>query len=176
MHKSKTMLLHTCCAPCATSPVERLISQGFKVILFFSNSNIHPLAEYEKRLASVRKLARDLSLELIEDAYEHAKWLEHIKGLENEPERGLRCRKCFEFNLRRTASMAETLSCPAFTTTLTLSRHKPSRVIFEIGSAFPGFSPIDFKKQDGYTRSVQLSKKYGLYRQVYCGCEFSMRK
>ncbi|MBN2298092.1 MAG: epoxyqueuosine reductase QueH [Deltaproteobacteria bacterium] len=175
MNDIKKILLHTCCASCATYPVELLLSQNNEIILFFSNSNIFPETEYEKRLQSARHLSRELHLELIEDTYDHLSWLEHIKGLENEPERGRRCIKCFEYNLRRTALSAENLSIPCFTTTLTVSRHKPSRVIFEVGSHFPGFEPVDFKKNNGFSRSIELSRQYNLYRQNYCGCEFSMR-
>ena len=175
MDDKRSILLHTCCANCATSPVERLLSQNNEIVLFFSNSNIFPEQEYVKRLQSARNLSAALHLELIEDTYDHSSWLEYIKGLEDEPERGKRCQKCFEYNLRRTALSAENLSIPCFTTTLTVSRHKPSGVIFEVGSHLPGFEPIDFKKQNGFSRSIELSKQYNLYRQNYCGCEFSMR-
>lgn len=175
MNDKKRILLHTCCSVCAASPVERLHSQGYEVILFFSNSNIFPEIEYQTRLQSARKLAGLLNLQLMEDLYDHESWLNHIKGLENEPERGRRCIKCFEYNLKRTAVAARTIGIPDFTTTLTVSRHKPSRVIFSVGSSLPGFVSIDFKKQNGFSRSMQLSREYGLYRQNYCGCEFSMR-
>jgi len=101
--------------------------------------------------------------------------LEHVRHLENEPEKGARCAKCFEYNLRHTAEIADRYGYDAFCTTLTLSPHKVSRIIFEIGGQFPKFKPIDFKKKDGFLRSIQLSKEYGLYRQNYCGCEFSIR-
>jgi len=171
----KRILLHTCCSCCATVPVERLLSQGYTVALFFSNSNIFPEQEYEKRLDSARKFAGLRGIRLMEDVYDHASWLQHIKGLENEPERGKRCIKCFEYNLGRAAIKAQDLNIPCFTTTLTVSRHKPSKVIFTVGAHFPGFQPIDFKKQDGFTKSIELSRQYDLYRQNYCGCEFSMR-
>jgi len=174
MDDQKSILLHTCCSCCATSPVERLLSQGYEVVLFFSNSNIFPEEEYENRLQSARKLARMVNLQLIEDEYDHRSWLNHIKGLENEPERGKRCIKCFEYNLKRAGLTAQELHIPCFTTTLTVSRHKPSKVIFTVGENFQGFEPMDFKKKDGFTRSIALSKQYELYRQNYCGCEFSM--
>jgi predicted adenine nucleotide alpha hydrolase (AANH) superfamily ATPase len=175
MLDQKKIVLHTCCAACATSPVERLLSKGYDVVLFFSNSNIFPEHEYKKRLQSAQKLSGILCVELVEDIYDHESWLAHIQGLEDEPERGKRCIKCFEYNLKRTSSYAEKCSIRSFTTTLTVSRHKPSGVIFEAGSKFKGFEPVDFKKQDGFTRSIVLSKHYDLYRQDYCGCEFSMR-
>ena len=176
MDDQKRILLHTCCSCCATLPVERLLSQGYTVALFFSNSNIFPEEEYENRLQSARKLAGLLNIQLMEDVYDHGAWLNHIKGLENEPERGKRCIKCFEYNLKRAAIKAQELHIPCFTTTLTVSRHKPSKVIFSIGADLQGFEPIDFKKKDGFTRSIELSRQYDLYRQNYCGCEFSMRQ
>jgi predicted adenine nucleotide alpha hydrolase (AANH) superfamily ATPase len=175
MSKKEKILLHVCCAPCSTSVAERLIEQGYKVILFFSNSNISPEDEYLKRLAEARKLAEILHLELLEDTYDHQAWLDHIRGFEETPERGARCLKCFEYTLDRTSSRAELLKCPSFTTTLTVSRHKSSQDIFEVGRRYPGFMPIDFKKRDGYVRSITLSKQLDLYRQGFCGCEFSKR-
>lgn len=175
MDDQKRILLHTCCSVCATSPVERLLTQGYRVSMFFSNSNIFPSQEYEVRLQSARKLAGLLDIQLIEDVYDHGLWLHYIEGLENEPERGKRCIKCFEYNLRRTYIKAQELHIPSFTTTLSVSRHKPSKVIFSVGEGFQGFIPIDFKKQDGFTKSMAMSRQYDLYRQNYCGCEFSMR-
>ena len=169
------ILLHTCCAPCAAPSAERLVLNGKEVVLFFSNFNIHPEKEYRKRLEHARKLAQAMNLVIEEDQYDHAEWLTHIQGLENEPEKGARCRKCFEFSLQRTNQMAAQLNIPSFATTLTLSPHKVSRIIFEIGKQFPRFEPIDFKKQGGFLRSIELSDQFELYRQSYCGCEFSRR-
>ena len=148
---------------------------GYTVTLFFSNSNIYPEAEYQKRLAETRRLAEIWQIVLEEDQYDHEQWLAHIRGLENEPEKGKRCEKCFEYSLMRTDKIAERLGIPYFTTTLTLSPHKVSRIIFAIGKRFPRYLPFDFKKEDGFLRSLQLSKEYNLYRQRYCGCEFSFR-
>jgi hypothetical protein len=172
---AQRILLHTCCAPCAAPSAERLVLDGREVVLYFSNFNIHPEAEYLKRLDAARQLAQKMNLVIEEDQYDHAAWLAHIQGLENEPEKGARCRKCFEFSLTRTNQMAGRLGIDAFATTLTLSPHKVSRIIFEIGAQFPRFVPIDFKKKGGFLRSIQLSGEYELYRQSYCGCEFSMR-
>ena len=149
--------------------------EGREVVLYFSNFNISPQAEYLKRLEAARKLAGEMNLVIEEDQYDHAEWLAHIQGLENEPEKGERCRKCFEFSLLRTAQMAKRLEIPEFATTLTLSPHKVSRIIFEIGEKLPGFVPFDFKKKGGFLRSIELSEEYDLYRQGYCGCEFSQR-
>lgn len=175
MDDTKKILVHTCCAPCAAPSGERLMLHGYQVTLYFSNSNIFPQEEYEKRLFYARKLAQIWHVAMEEDTYDHHAWLQTISGLENEPEKGKRCVKCFDFSLARTAQMAERLGIPAFTTTLTLSPHKISKIIFTLGEKYPGYMPFDFKKEDGFLKSVQLSKKYDLYRQAYCGCEFSMR-
>lgn len=173
--KDRSILVHACCAPCAAPSVERVQLDDWATVgLFFSNSNIHPREEYEKRLLHVRELSKICKVFLEEDEYDHDKWLEHIRGYENEPEKGLRCRKCFEYSLRRSAEMAQRHGFDAFTTTLTLSPHKVSRIIFEIGAQFPAYVPYDFKKRAGFIRSIELSDAYGLYRQNYCGCEFSL--
>jgi epoxyqueuosine reductase len=176
MKHADRILLHVCCAPCSTAVVQRLQEHGYDVHLFFSNSNIHPREEFDKRLVEARKIAAIQGLELIVDEYEHQSWLDSIHGLENEPERGKRCIKCFEYNLGKTCVMAQKLGIPVFTTTLTVSRHKSTRDIFSIGSTFQGFLAMDFKKQDGYALSLHLSKRFELYRQGYCGCEFSKNK
>jgi predicted adenine nucleotide alpha hydrolase (AANH) superfamily ATPase len=172
MSAKEQILLHTCCGPCATTCVERLLPDR-EVVLFFSNSNIAPEAEYLKRLEHAGKLAGLLNIALREDTYDHQAWLAHVKGLEDEPEGGRRCEKCFAFSLAKTAAMAKALGIPAFTTSLSVSRYKSSPVIFSVGKAFETFLPMDFKKRDGYARSIELSRQYGLYRQNYCGCEFS---
>jgi predicted adenine nucleotide alpha hydrolase (AANH) superfamily ATPase len=174
MIKPGTVLLHTCCGPCATTGTERLASAGRDTVLFFSNSNIFPRSEYLVRLENAARLAGILGLELVEDVYDHESWLASVAGLEDEPEGGARCGRCFLYNLGRTALQAHAMGIASFTTTLSVSRYKSSRLIFEQGARFPGFEPMDFKEDGGYARSVELSRLYGLYRQKYCGCEFSM--
>lgn len=172
------MLLHSCCAPCASASVERLNAIGYAPVLFYSNSNISPREEFDKRLEEVRRLASVLGLQLYEDTYDHEAWLQavsNVPGYAEEPEGGRRCSACFEFSLGRTGIQAETLGISAFTTSLSISPYKNSRQLFDIGALFPGFEPIDFKKKDGFKRSIELSREYGLYRQRYCGCEFSLR-
>ncbi|MBN2410439.1 epoxyqueuosine reductase QueH [candidate division KSB1 bacterium] len=175
MSENKKILVHTCCAPCAAPSGERLILHGYEVTLFFSNSNIYPKEEYDKRLFYAKKLASFWNVIIEEDQYDHPEWIKVVKGLENEPEKGARCVKCFEFSIKRTAEMADRLDFPAFTTTLTLSPHKISKMIFEIGKQYDKYIPFDFKKEDGFLKSIQLSREYDLYRQNYCGCEFSLR-
>lgn len=174
MTQKPKILVHVCCAPCAGPSCLRLLDDAYDIVLFFSNSNICPRDEYEKRLSYVQKLGNIFDAPVIEDTYDHAGWREHIKGLEHEPEQGERCKKCFEYSLRRTALKADELHIEAFTTTLTISPHKNSNVIFEIGAGFPGYIPYNFKKKNGFLQSIELSRQYDLYRQNYCGCEFSI--
>lgn len=172
----KKLLLHTCCAPCASGCIERLFAENREVTLYFSNSNINSEEEYEKRLNEVRKFAEHFHLALLIDPYDHAAWLDHVSqvpGYENQPERGSRCGACFAWSLRRTAEEAERLGMN-FSTTLTVSPHKNSALIFSIAEKYAHFEPYNFKKQDGFKRSLELSKELGLYRQNYCGCEFSL--
>ena len=113
-------------------------------------------------------------LTVVRQDYDHQSWLEFVKGLENEPEGGARCLKCFEFNLRAAYEEARRLGIDCFTTTLTVSRFKDSNKIFSVGSMFDTFEKIDFKKKDGFAKSCAMAKELGLYRQQYCGCEFSV--
>lgn len=168
------LLLHVCCAPCATHCIE-VLQPRYGVTLFFANSNIAPHAEFAQRLEHARRLVALYRVPLIEDACDHAAWQCAVAGLETEPERGRRCAACIAFNLERTARYARCNRFDAFTTTLTISPHKDARQIFEIGARFGPFLSIDFKQNGGFAHSVALSKHYGLYRQDYCGCEFSQR-
>lgn len=179
MSASGKLLLHACCGPCASACVERVREDGLEPVLFFSNANIAPREEYLKRLESARRLAAAEGVELVEDTGAcHAEWLEKVaKGFENEPEGGLRCRRCFAFSLSRAAAYAAENGYATFSTSLTVSPHKRSATVFEAGMEAGGdaFAPYDFKKRDGFRRSVEKAKALGLYRQDYCGCEFSRR-
>ncbi len=170
----KRILLHVCCGPCSTSSIERLLSEGYEPVLFFSDSNIFPYAEFMKRYENLLIVADNFGLEVIRDEWDHDAWRKAVKGHEGDREHGERCSLCFRFNLSRAAAKARELGIDLFTTTLTVSRFKNSRKIFDEGEAFPGFLEIDFKKKDGFNRSIVLSKELGLYRQQWCGCEFSM--
>ena len=186
------VLLHTCCGPCASACVPALRDLGNEVALFFSNSNIDAEAEFEKRLDNARTLADAEGVELAADIYNHVDWLEKVaKGFEDEPEKGARCARCFRYNLARTAAYAAAHGYDAFTTSLTVSPHKVSSMVFAAGedaawsastkdcggsaAAAPEFLPVDFKKKDGFLRSLRRAAELGLYRQSYCGCEFSRR-
>lgn len=173
--RNKKILLHVCCAPRATACVERLLADDRDVSLYFSNSNINSKMEFEKRLSYVEKIAGIFDVGLEIDTYRHDDWLEHVHGLESEPERGLRCVKCFDWSLQRTAQKAAEVGIESFATSLTVSPHKNSRIIFETANQYSGFEPWDFKKKNGFLRSRELSDEFNLYRQNYCGCEFSIR-
>jgi predicted adenine nucleotide alpha hydrolase (AANH) superfamily ATPase len=170
-----SLLLHICCGPCAAHAIE-VVKGEYAVTGFYSNSNIHPAAEYARRLAEARKVAARTEIPLVEDAYSHAAWLAAVRGFETEPERGRRCRLCFRFSLERTARYAAENGFDRFTTTLTISPHKCSRTIFDVGRELGPFLEVDFKKQDGFLKSVARAREYALYRQTYCGCEFSLRE
>ena len=190
--KMAKVLLHVCCGPCASACEPALRDLGNEVVMFFSNSNIDTEDEYEKRLANARALGAADGVEVVADAYDHADWLEKVaKGLEDEPEKGSRCARCFRYNLSRAAAYAAEHGYDAFTTSLTVSPHKVSRMVFDAGAdaawgvsakecggsaaPSPKFLEIDFKKRDGFLKSLRRSAELGLYRQPYCGCEFSRR-
>ena len=181
----KKILLHACCAVCASYPFLQLKNMGFEVILYFYNPNIFPYEEYRRRLAELKKLSEKYNAKLIieEESYDY--WLNLVKGFENEPEKGTRCTICFKERLKRAVNSAVKENCEYFTTTLTVSPHKNSKQIFEcanlalaenISGTGLKFLEIDFKKQDGYKKTSKLADEYGFYRQKYCGCEFSVRK
>ena len=171
-------LLHTCCAPCASHAVEELRRLGYTVTLCFSNANLAPEAEHTRRLEAARQLAAHVQAPLIEDPPDHAAWLTAMQGADNEPEGGERCRRCFRYSLSRVQAIAAAQGFDVFTTSLTISPHKRSALIFAVGREIDParFLAVDFKKHDGFRRSTELARDCGLYRQSYCGCEFSMRR
>lgn len=171
--EKKKLLLHVCCGPCATHPIV-MLREEYDITLFFANSNISPKDEYIKRLKEAKRLASLCELPLLEEKYNHEEWLLWIAGSEEEPEGGKRCEKCFKYNLGIAAKYASDNDFDLFTTTLTVSPHKNSKLIFEIGKAVGPFLAVDLKKKDGYKKGIELSKLYDLYRQNYCGCEFSL--
>lgn len=172
------VLLHICCAVCATLCVERLRQEGHQFSGYFYNPNIQPPAEYLKRLGQAEQLAREQNFSLILGDYDVDSWFTRMRGLEDEPEGGRRCAGCFRLRLKETAKTAKEKGFNAFTTTLTLSPHKNTQVINEIGQDIDKalFLARDFKKQDGFKRAQELSKKYNLYHQNYCGCLYSLNQ
>lgn len=173
---NKKILLHICCGICASSVIERLKNEGWNVEGFFYNPNIHPEEEYKKRLESIKLLLTKIGVTLIEGNYDKEDWFKRIEGLEKEKEGGKRCRICFEMRLRETLKEAKRRNIQYFTTTLTVSPHKNSLTINNIGQTIDkdSFIAIDFKKKDGFKRAMDLSKEYNLYHQNYCGCIFSL--
>jgi predicted adenine nucleotide alpha hydrolase (AANH) superfamily ATPase len=172
------LLVHVCCAPDALYVFE-LLKGDYEVTGFFSNSNIHPRAEYDLRLDEARKVARAAGVALLEDAYEPDGWLALTRKFQDEPEKGRRCDVCYAVRLRRTAERAAREGFDAFATVMSLSPWKKAAVMNRIGRQFAARSKVafleaDFKKKDGFKRSVDLSKAQGLYRQDYCGCVYSL--
>ncbi len=179
--KAPTLLLHSCCAPCSSYCIEYL-SQYFNITVLYYNPNIYPEAEYEKRKAEQKRLISEMDtkypVKMLDCDFESDKFYSAVKGLENCREGGDRCFVCYRLRLEKTAVEAKKNGFDYFTTTLTISPLKNARKINEIGEALNAeyginFLPSDFKKREGYKRSIELSKEYGLYRQNYCGCVFS---
>lgn len=179
-----SLLLHSCCGPCSSYCIEYL-SQYFNVTVFYYNPNIYPDDEYYHRVKEQKKFIEAFPTKhpvaFIEGDYDKEHFYEIAKGLEHEPEKGVRCHKCYDLRLRRTALVAKEKGFDFFTTTLTISPMKDSQVLNEIGIRISDevgvkWLPSDFKKKEGYKRSTELSKEYDMYRQDYCGCVFSYRE
>lgn len=171
------ILLHICCGVCAAGVVERLILEGHQVHGLFYNPNIHPRQEYDRRLEVARKVAKELDFPLEVPLYITEEWFEETVSLENEPEGGRRCEVCFRLRLKRAYLYMKDCGADAFTTTLTISPHKLADMINRVGQEIGGerFLARDFKKKEGFKRTIELAKKWALYRQDYCGCIYSMR-
>lgn len=179
-----TLLIHSCCAPCSSYVLEYL-SQYFKITVFYYNPNIFPESEYTKRILEQQTLISRMRVKhpvsFIAGPYDKDRFYQMAAGLEDAKEGGARCMKCYELRLREAAEVAKAGGFDYFTTTLTISPLKNAVRLNEIGLRLAkeyGVSYLvsDFKKKNGYKRSIELSKEYGLYRQDYCGCEFSMRE
>ena len=178
--KKEKILLHACCAVCMAYPI-KILEEQFSPIVYFFNPNIFPETEHTRRKDELIKYYKQKNYKYIIDNYEPKNWYNYISGLETEPEKGLRCNKCFEYRLSKTAQKAKELNVQNFTTTLSVSPHKISKNIFEIGEKIAidydlNFLKYDFKKQDGFLKTMQLAKENKFYRQQYCGCEYSIRK
>ncbi len=178
--KRKKLLLHICCAPDATYGIEKF-SKDYDITLYFYNPNIHPVVEYNLRALEVKRLARTLKIPLIEGPYEPDRWFEAVKGLEDEPELGKRCDICFKMRLEDTAALAKEMGFDAISTVLTISPKKDAERINAIGKEIAKKYGVkwvaeDLKKEGGFQRSLELSAKYELYRQDYCGCIFSKKE
>lgn len=176
------LLLHSCCAPCSSYVLEYL-SQYFEITVFYYNPNIYPESEYTKRIWEQQKLIDELPakhpISFMAGPYDKERFYEMASGLEHVKEGGARCMKCYELRLREAAKIAKNAGFDYFTTTLSISPLKKAEHLNEIGQRLGEEYEVeyllsDFKKKNGYKRSIELSKIYGLYRQDYCGCEFSM--
>nr|WP_296265527.1 epoxyqueuosine reductase QueH [uncultured Merdimonas sp.] len=181
--KVPRLLLHSCCAPCSSYVLEYL-SQYFYITIFYYNPNIFPESEYTKRILEQQTLIGQMRVKypvsFIAGSYDKERFYEMAKGLEDAREGGERCMKCYELRLRESAQIAKSGDFDYFTTTLSISPMKNAARLNEIGLKLQEEYGVkyllsDFKKKNGYKRSIELSKEYGLYRQDYCGCEFSLR-
>lgn len=178
------LLLQVCCAPCSSYVLE-LLSNYFQITILYYNPNIYPYQEYQKRLNEVYKIVKLIHgkypVNIMEIAYDSVSFDRLSVGLENEPEGGIRCHKCYFLRMEKTAMLAKKYNYDYFTTTLSISPYKNAQVLNRIGEVLEEKYQIkylyaDFKKKEGYKRSIELSKEYNLYRQEYCGCKYSLSK
>lgn len=179
MQSKSKILIHTCCAICSGYPISYLKDLGYEVCAYFYNPNIYPLEEYQKRLEAQTVLCKYHNVKLVVPDYNDSEYFDYVKGLEKEPEKGLRCDKCFELRLEQTAKYASLNGFDKFTTSLVISPHKNFQKITDIGLKIAqkynlDYEAIDFKKKDGFLKTNKLSKELELYRQNYCGCKFSI--
>lgn len=187
-HRSRgevpALFLHSCCAPCSSYVLEYL-SQYFQITVFYYNPNIYPEEEYAHRVKEQQQFLREFPakhpVSFLEGTYDTGRFYQMAEGMEHLPEGGARCMACYELRLEETARYARKLKADYFTTTLSISPMKDAKKLNEIGGRLAekygiAYLYSDFKKKNGYLRSIQLSKEYGMYRQDYCGCVFSMRR
>lgn len=184
IEEGEALLLHACCAPCSSAVLER-IANYFSVSILYYNPNITDKDEYNKRICEIERFINKFEtkypIKLIKGRYDVGEFFEIAKGLESEPERGARCYKCYKLRIEETAKVASELGFKYFATTLTLSPHKRVDWINEIGEDLNNkynttYLYSDFKKKNGYKRSIELSREYDLYRQDFCGCVYSKNK
>lgn len=178
-----SLLLHSCCAPCSSYVLEYL-SNYFKITILYYNPNISPEEEFIKRCEEQQRLIKEMPLKnkvsFISGVYDNDRYEDIIEGLQNEKEGGIRCHKCYRMRLEEAAKKAKEEGYDYFTTTLSISPYKNAKVLNEIGEELAKIYEVkylyaDFKKKNGYKRSIELSKEYNLYRQDYCGCKYSKR-
>lgn len=175
------ILIHACCGICSGYPIALLQEMGYTPIVYFCNPNLDTKEEFECRLEAQKIICMYHWVDLIIEEYNHDEFLYYVKGLEQEPERGIRCDKCIELRLKNAAKKAKELGIKVFTTSLVISPHKNFERISQIGLDIAEeysdlkYLTIDFKKKDGFLKTNKLSKKLGIYRQNYCGCEFAKK-
>lgn len=182
--ETPTLFLHSCCAPCSSYVLEYL-SKYFKITVFYYNPNIYPDEEYYKRVEEQKQFIKDFKsdnpIDFTEGNFDKNRFYAVTKGMENLPEGGKRCFKCYELRLQEAAKYAKTHGFDYFTTTLSISPLKNAQKLNEIGLSLANeynvkYLVSDFKKKNGYKRSVEISRQYGMYRQNYCGCIFSKQE
>lgn len=176
----KKLLLHSCCGPCSTQVID-VLKDLYDVTVLYYNPNIQPQEEYTHRLAEQKRFCAMINIPVLDLPYNTNEFLCKVHGLENEKEGGSRCTKCFELRLDKTAALAKELGFDVFATTLSVSPHKNTEVINAVGKDIASkykieFLPENFKKKDGYKKSIEFAKQYNLYRQNYCGCIYSKRE
>ena len=180
--RKPTLLLHSCCGPCSSAVLERLVPY-FQVSLFWYNPNIWPREELDKRFQHQMKILESMGREdrvrVLQGPWDHDGWKSAVAGLEGEPEGGARCTECFRMRLSLTAQTARYYGFEWYCTTLSVSPYKDALRLNRLGEQYGQethvrFLPSDFKKKEGYKRSIELCRKYDIYRQDYCGCEFSL--
>ena len=175
----KRLLLHVCCAPCSTHVID-VLSKEYDLTIFFYNPNVEPINEYEQRLIAAEKYAEEKNIPIIIGDYDNIEWRSAVKGRGGDAEGGERCRICFRYRLEKTAELAKEENFDLFAATLSVSPYKNAGLINQIGKELGKkydirFLESDFKKQNGYLNSIQLSRRHNLYRQHYCGCLFSKK-
>ncbi|MBE7703354.1 MAG: epoxyqueuosine reductase QueH [Cyanobacteria bacterium SIG28] len=180
VQKDKRILLHTCCGVCSGYPISYLKDLGYSVVAYFCNPNLDTEDEFLKRLSAQQTVCKYFEVDLITEPYNHKEYLDFINGLENEPEKGMRCEKCIEIRLLKSVQKAKELKITEFTTTLTVSPHKNSEKIFKIAENICSehniqFLEYNFKKQNGFIKTNEVAHKLDIYRQKYCGCEFAKK-
>lgn len=176
--ENNKILIHACCGICSGYPIELLKEMGYEPIVYFCNPNLDSRGEFEKRLEAQKIVCMYHWVDLVIEEYAHEEFLSAAKGLENEPEKGKRCDVCIKLRLSKAAKKAKELGINKFTTSLVISPHKNFEKITKIGNDIADgleYIAIDFKKKDGFLKTNNLSKELGIYRQNYCGCEFSKR-
>ena len=179
--KNSKLLLHSCCAPCAGEIMEAVAASNIETTVYFYNPNIHPIEEYEMRKDENKRFCDSLGFNFIDADYDKEKWFERVKGLENEPERGERCTKCFDMRFERSALYASENGYAVYATTLGISRWKDMKQINDAGhraaKRYEQVSYWDFnwRKQGGSSRMIEISKREEFYQQEYCGCVYSLR-
>ena len=180
-NNQQELLLHSCCAPCSGEIIEALASSNIKTTVYFYNPNIHPVDEYEIRKDENRRFCEKVGFDCIDGDYDKDKWFERIKGLEDEPERGARCTKCFDMRFEKSALFAHENGFNIFATTLGISRWKDMNQINESGNRAAAryenilFWDFNWRKQGGSSRMIEISKREHFYQQEYCGCVYSLR-